>query len=93
MTQTALNTPGNDTSVFTAVPGLDSGTEVMTLKGIRPIESLVAGDRVITRSGACALRSVQRTAANGYALRFDSTQVVLLSEGQVHSETGMPYAA
>ena len=94
MTRTMITTTtARATAPSMAAIGLVRGTEVMTLKGMRPVEGLAVGDRIITRSGACPLRSVQRTAANGYALRFDAPQVVLLSEGQVHSETGLPYAA
>jgi hypothetical protein len=73
--------------------GLECGTEVMTLNGIRPIEALRAGDRIITRAGACSLRSLRRTAGDGYALQFDTPQVVLLGEGQVHSDTCEPFRA
>ena len=90
MTQMRIDTTG---APAVAAPGLECGTEVMTLKGIRRVENLKSGDRIVTRSGACSLRAVRRTASNGYALRFDTPQVVLLSEGQVHSETGQPFAA
>ena len=92
MTRT-MTTTARATAPAMAAMGIMRGTEVMTLKGVRPVEGLSVGDRIITRSGACALRAVRRTAANGYALRFDTPQVVLLSEGQVHSETGLPFAA
>ena len=75
-----------------AAMGFERGTEVMTLAGVRPIEALHEGDRVITRAGATPLRGVMRT-ANGYSLEFDTPQVVFLSEGQVHSDTGLPFAA
>jgi hypothetical protein len=54
---------------------------------------LRAGDRIITRAGACSLRSLRRTAGDGYALQFDTPQVVLLGEGQVHSDTCEPFRA
>jgi Hint domain len=38
--------------------GFVAGSLVMTLRGAVPVESLQPGDRVITRNGALALRSV-----------------------------------
>ena len=39
--------------------GLVAGTKVMTLAGEMPVEYLSVGDRVITRSGARALRAIE----------------------------------
>lgn len=72
--------------------GLYKGAQVITLDGIRPVESLRAGDRIVTRSGARVLRDLVKDRAH-YRLSFDRPQIVLLSEGQVHSETGVPFAA
>lgn len=41
------------------VTGLAMGTSVLTLQGALPVEYLSVGDRVITRSGARVLRSVE----------------------------------
>jgi len=75
------------------VAGLEPGTEVMTLNGCGPVENLVEGDRIVTRTGACPLRGLIRTAAQGFILVFDTPQVVYLADGQVDSETGLPFSA
>lgn len=41
--------------------GLFAGTTVMTLAGEMPVEYLSVGDRVITRSGARAIRAIRST--------------------------------
>ncbi|QCO54496.1 hypothetical protein EOK75_00840 [Pseudorhodobacter turbinis] len=41
--------------------GVVAGTTVMTLMGEKCVESLKAGDRIITRSGARSLRAVHKT--------------------------------
>jgi len=41
--------------------GLFAGTTVMTLAGEMPIEYLSVGDRIITRSGARAVRAIHST--------------------------------
>lgn len=73
--------------------GLEPGTQVLTLKGARAVETLCVGDRVITRKGAASLRALMDAPTGGYALCFDAPQVVLLAEGQIHSDTGLPFAA
>jgi len=72
--------------------GLKIGTEVITLSGIRPVETLRIGERIVTRTGAKPLVNVLAT--NGtFHLKFDGPEVVYLHEGQVHSDTGQPFAA
>ena len=44
---------------FTAVAGITVGTTVLTLEGELPVQFLAPGDRVITRSGARMLKSVE----------------------------------
>lgn len=39
--------------------GLAEGSEVLTLSGIRPVEALQPGDRVVTRGGARVLRGIE----------------------------------
>lgn len=46
------------TQTLDATTGIALGTRVMTLQGALPVEFLAAGDRVITRSGARALRAI-----------------------------------
>lgn len=41
--------------------GLFAGTTVMTLTGEMPVEYLSVGDRIITRSGARAIRAIRST--------------------------------
>jgi len=60
-------------------PGLPHGTLVMTLAGVRPVEQLAEGARVVTRSGACRLRGVRRVRDNDYRLVFDTPQLVYLA--------------
>jgi len=91
MTPIAINNAKNAAAIVNT--GLERGTEVMTLTGIRPVESLHEGDRIITRTGASQLRGVIRTAAEGFKLMFDSPQIVFLGKGQVHSDTGLAFAA
>ncbi|KMW60452.1 hypothetical protein AIOL_000607 [Candidatus Rhodobacter oscarellae] len=76
-----------------AALGLARGTEVMTLDGIRRVETLHEGDRIVTRTGARTLRGVSRRAADSFCLDFDKPQVVFLAEGQVYSDSGLPFAA
>ena len=73
--------------------GLQRGTEVMTLAGIRPVESLHKGDRIVTRTGARQLKSVERASSESFQLVFERPQIVFLAKGQVHGETGEPFAA
>ena len=86
----------NDGQAKPMVPlatGLALGTKVMTMTGVRPVEKLVEGDRIVTRTGASVLRRLMRTRGRGFRLIFDAPQVVFLGEGQVHGETGLPFAA
>ncbi|MCP3969310.1 MAG: hypothetical protein GY717_03150 [Rhodobacteraceae bacterium] len=86
-------TPTYDPAPAMAAIGLARGTEVMTLTGIRPVESLSEGDRIITRAGACPLHGVVRLADERFKLMFNKPQVVFLENRQVNSETGLPFAA
>ncbi len=46
--------------------GLSEGTRVMTIEGARPVETLAAGDRLVTRQGVRRLREIrERTEAGG----------------------------
>ena len=92
MTEVSTQAPATPAAAIAAT-GLKRGTEVMTLTGIRPVESLHEGDRIVTRTGACPLRGVIRTANRGFKLMFDRPQVVYLENGQIHSDTCQPVAA
>lgn len=48
-----------------ALAGIALGTRVATLDGLLPVEFLVPGDRVITRSGMCRLRAATAMPARG----------------------------
>ena len=74
------------------VCGLERGTEVLTLRGVQPVEALKRGDRIVTRSGARRLARFA-TERDAFRLEFEKPQVVLLSQGQIHSDTCLPYAA
>ncbi|MDJ0629152.1 MAG: Hint domain-containing protein [Rhodobacter sp.] len=91
MTQTAL------TAATAPMPqmasGLDRGTQVYTLRGTVPVERLRRGDHVVTRSGAAILRGLTELAGGAFMLDFDRPQIVLHDEGQVHSDTCLPFAA
>ncbi len=93
MMNTATPVQTNPATAAMAANGILRGTEVMTLAGIRPVESLHEGDRIVTRTGARALRSVLRNGGESFRLMFDKPQVVYLAEGQVYGETGLPFAA
>lgn len=73
--------------------GIKAGTMVLTLKGACAVDMLAIGDRVITRSGACVLRDILTASDGGFILCFDTPQVILLDDGQLHSDTGLPFAA
>ena len=75
----------------TGLPGILSGTPVLTLDGEVPVQFLCPGDRIITRSGARVLRGVEmrieavpvpaflpKIAATRwvYALHFDGAETV-----------------
>lgn len=75
----------------TGLPGILSGTLVLTLDGEVPVQFLCPGDRIITRSGARVLRGVEmrieaapvlaflpKIAAmrRVYALHFDGAETV-----------------
>lgn len=85
--QTMPHTPAS-----LVMAGFEHGSEVMTMDGIRLIETLAEGDRIVTRSGATLLRDVIRTANNGFQLIFDKPEVVFLAHGQFHSDTGLPFS-
>jgi predicted enzyme related to lactoylglutathione lyase len=98
-----LNAAAQTTAAKTAQPilaqpgtarrtGLPRATEVLTLAGVRHVEALRPGDRVITRGGAQILRGLTHL-PGGYRLHFETPQVVLLSDGQVHSDSGEGFAA
>jgi small ligand-binding sensory domain FIST len=55
------NTATIDRTDAALTNGLVAGTTVMTLTGEMPVEYLSIGDRIITRSGARALRAVRST--------------------------------
>ena len=75
-----------------ATGGFARGTEVMTLTGIRPVESLHKGDRIVTRTGARTLTSVTRQGNDRFVLGFDRPQVIFLAQGQAYSETGQSFS-
>jgi len=74
-------------------PGLDHGTEIMTMAGTRPVQTLTCGDRIITHRGAMPLTALTRTMDDRYVLEFDEPQIVLLGEGYVNSATSLPVCA
>ena len=89
-----IHTASHTASSAVAQPmGLQAGTQVLTLKGARAVEDLKAGDRIITRTGACPLRDLMMAPSGGFMLAFDTPQVILLADGHIHSETGLPFAA
>lgn len=51
-------------------PGIAAGTPVMTLRGPVPVQDLVPGDRLVTRSGARALRAVTTAQVTVALVRF-----------------------
>lgn len=55
-------------SGYAVVGGLAEGSEVLTLSGIRRVEDLRAGDRIVTRGGARVLRGVTAREAEGTGL-------------------------
>lgn len=57
-----------------------AGTPVLTLSGAIPIEQIVPGDRVITRSGARIVREV-------IVARLESARVLRISEGVLVKNT------
>lgn len=60
-------------AVQSAAPGLLAGTGVLTLDGELPVEFLSVGDRVVTRSGARALRRIEmRHVASAQVVRIDA---------------------
>jgi hypothetical protein len=62
--------------------GLAPGTIVFTLDGALPVEVLVPGDRIVTRSGARVLKEVTvLSGARGFLLRFDQPEVIY-ADGQ-----------
>ncbi|SPH17605.1 hypothetical protein DEA8626_01128 [Defluviimonas aquaemixtae] len=50
--------------------GIAAGTIVLTLEGAFPVEFLVPGDRVITRTGLCILRDIKVHRYSGPAIRL-----------------------
>jgi len=73
-------------------PGLPRGTLVMTLAGMRPVERLAEGARIVTRAGACRLRGVRRVNCDDYRLVFDAPQMVYLVR-KCESGVNLPFAA
>ena len=71
--------------------GLAPGTEIMTLTGIHPVETLRSGDRIITRAGACPLKALNCITPDRYRLEFREPQVVYLENGQIYSDTSQPF--
>ena len=61
-----------NTQTLAPAHGLACGTKVMTLEGEMPVEFLLPGDRVLTRSGARVLRDVTVTV-------LQDVEVVLIS--------------
>lgn len=51
-------------------PGIAPDTPVMTLRGAVPVQSLMPGDRLVTRSGARVLRAVTCRQATVALVRF-----------------------
>ncbi|MEM9434953.1 MAG: Hint domain-containing protein [Pseudomonadota bacterium] len=56
----ATSTAARDRSLD-LTSGVMAGARVLTMQGYRPIEDLAAGDKIITRTGMCVLRSVTVT--------------------------------
>ena len=71
--------------------GVPRGTEVLTLKGLCPVETLKSGDKVVTRTGARPLWSLQTLFADRFAMMFERPQVVYLMDGLIHSESGAAF--
>ncbi len=73
------------------IAGLNSGTRVFTLEGPVVVEALQPGDRIVTRSGALALRALSCVAPSMYRMEFDAPEVVYLEDSQIRSDTCTPY--
>lgn len=58
MTVTILSADTVHATAAAAISGMATGMTVLTLRGAVPVEQLVCGDRVVTRSGARTLRSI-----------------------------------
>lgn len=54
---------------------LSEGTIIYTMDGALPVEYLVPGDRIITRSGAQLLTGLEVSNA-GFALKFSNPQII-----------------
>jgi len=54
----ATSSGGNDTLQAAPTTGLLAGCNILTIRGYTPIEDLVAGDRIITRSGLRMLKAI-----------------------------------
>lgn len=74
-----------------AVAGLLHGTPVLTLQGAVPVEELAVGDRVVTRTGALCIRSVEtHSVARARMVRIVDSALgkdrpeadILIAEGQ-----------
>jgi hypothetical protein len=79
----------SDSSRAGALSGIGSGALVLTLRGETKIEDLVAGDRIITRSGARTLKRITAHVVRGacivrpHTLGHDRPEVELtLAPGQ-----------
>lgn len=66
------------------VEAIASGTAILTLEGMKPVEVLEPGERIVTRAGARTLRSVMG-GDGGYYLGFDEPAVVLAENRQIRT--------
>ncbi len=70
--------------------GLAEGAEVLTLSGLKPVETLAPGDRVVTRGGARVLRGLSCRTVQGGSVRVSAQALghdrpeadIVLSAGQ-----------
>lgn len=63
---------GNETRHATAIVGLLGGCTILTIQGNKPIEDLVPGDRIITRSGLRVLSDITAQTEYFTAIRVAS---------------------
>jgi hypothetical protein len=80
---------GPDGATLFALGGFAQGSEILTMAGIRSVEALCPGDRVVTRGGTRVLRSVtQRRVANPDLVRVSASAL-----GQHRPEADIVLAA